>query len=308
MQITHGGRFAKASIPRCIHGHHRLPGFGGLFGDGARQDEVRRVQGGLVDIARHLDHQLTRAVLEQKESPFCVRHFDRGVDDRFEHSRQAQIAVEALVDALEAAQSALGPRRPFDQQRGRGSRITRSQTERGSVGITVEARAILRGRVHLDLLEELRGAGLFVRSGGIADATEKPRCQMRRSPGSWLAPLRQGRVGQSRKTTAEFPISFGGFRWQGQHDVPLCQRKHLIAQGRGGRRDDRARGGRADTAPCDEGFRGLSCLGHCLGPGQRAGFGHGLISCTRKSFFGSEVKGQGGARRAPAARDISIKR
>jgi len=68
----------------------------------------------------------------------------------------------------------------------------------GASGLMVEARTILHGRVHLDLLEDVRGAGLLFRSVGIAHPSEKPRCQLRRPPSGGLASLRKGRVGQSR--------------------------------------------------------------------------------------------------------------
>ena len=55
-----------------------------------------------------LTTELARVVLEQEEAALGVGELDDGVDDRLEQPRQAQLAVEALVDAQQAAQARLG--------------------------------------------------------------------------------------------------------------------------------------------------------------------------------------------------------
>ena len=112
-------------------------------------------------------------VLEQEESALGVGQLDDRVHDQLEQARQAQLAVETLVDPEQAAQPAFAPLRAGPGfTRAPGARTTLSARtpfleagqlgqlgEDTGIGILLQAGAVVRGRGHEDLLEQSAGHG-----------------------------------------------------------------------------------------------------------------------------------------------------
>ncbi len=156
-------RLPKARVAGGVDRHDGLAARGGPARDRARELELLRLERLLVDVARDLDDELARIVLEQQEAALGVGELDHRVDDELEQSRQAQLAVESLVDAQEPPQARLGggrAGRERDVATGGERRGWTERAEPGRVGIGVETGTVVLRAGHADLLENRLGERL----------------------------------------------------------------------------------------------------------------------------------------------------
>ena len=180
----------------------------------------RRLQRALIDVARDLHHQLAAVVLEQQEAALGVGQLDDGVDDGLEQARQAQLAVEALVDAQEAAQAALGlsgarGQRGAVRVAGGITRVTGRAPQPARLRIGGEPRAVLFRRCHADLLEDVprqRARGVGARA--IPLPFEQPRGEQRGPPRRRPPPGLRRAVGQAAQRFSQRHLRQG---WTGGH-------------------------------------------------------------------------------------------
>ena len=154
VQIGDRHRLPEASVAGGVDGDDRLAARRGPARDRARQLELRRLERPLIDVARDLDHQLAALVLEQQEAALGVGQLDHRVDDHLEQPRQAQLAVESLVDAQQAPEPPLGLRGARRQRRLRHRPLPRAAGEPARLRIALETRTKRLRCRHADLLED----------------------------------------------------------------------------------------------------------------------------------------------------------